>query len=222
MSMHEIRPSRVVLFAATLAVAVAGISYFVYSEMLPNLRSRPLPSAGDALHRVPLWIGDRDDVRIVLRPHYQLVDADRQNDALLAARLFPDAPETRFAVIWLFHYGETGEIVFDRKDSPLTLEDGEGRTVRPLDLVEALRERGVGPDVALSLLPFHAGETRVEVPAGSYRRVLLALPDGVTPATLESVEILGIPLVRREVIRYRLEDYLADPGDRDVLLEGAQ
>ena len=222
--MHVIRPSHVLLLSVALAITVGGTAFLVYTRILPDLRSEKLPSTGDALLRVPVWVGDRGDLRVLLRPLYQWEEADRANDSLLARQLFPASPGTRFAVLWIFHYGEEGEFVLDRTNDAIRLEGREGRILSLPDLPGALGGADLAPDIALGLRVYEAHRNRVTVPAGAYRRVLLALPALFTeeePLALRSARILGIPLARRRVVRYRLEDYLSSPADREVLLLGA-
>jgi hypothetical protein len=218
-----------IVLLCLLLVGVVGIgAYVLYPVLVPGPRTAELPSTGRALRRVPVWVGDRDDLRIVVRPVHQWPEADREHDRRLAADLFPsrdgDAghPDARFAVIWLFHYGAGPEIGFDRQGASVVLEHEDGRRVVPLNVPLAAARARLRPDVRLGLETLNAHLTRVWVPPGSFRRVLLALPDGVGLDDLASVEILGLALARRQVIRNRLEGYLADPGDREALLEGAQ
>jgi hypothetical protein len=219
--MSEIRPSRVLLFSVAVALLCGGAAFLVYSRILPDPGPGALPSTGDALLRVPVWVGDDGDLRVLLRPLYQREEADLANDRLLARDLFPAAPGTRFAVLWVFHYGKEGEVVLDRTDEAIRLEDEEGRSVALPDLPAALRGANLPPDLGLGLRVYEAHRASVTVAAGSYCRVLVALPEGVEADTLRGATILGVPLLRRRVVRYRLDNFLSSPRNRGELLLGA-
>ena len=97
--MHVIRPSLVLLYALGLVVVLGGGAYLGARLLGSRPGNGDLPSAADALHRIPVWLAEGEDVRVVLRPYYQWPEADRANDALLSAYLFPDG--ARFAVLWI-------------------------------------------------------------------------------------------------------------------------
>jgi hypothetical protein len=219
--MIRIRPSAALALILLVAVTATGLAYFLVSRLvLPDLRSGSLPSAGDALLRVPLWVGDEGNVRVILRPLHLTAEANDRQDEILAGALFPDRPGTRFLVLWVFHYGREGDLVVDRRDA-ISLRAGSGEALVLPDLPAAVAAAGARPDLALQLRTLHAGEETIQVPARCYRRILVALPAGCAREDLGAVNVLGVELGVREVVRYRLEDYLADPGLRDSLLEGA-
>jgi len=218
--MHQIRASHVLLCALGVIVVVGGGGYLVSRVLLTDAARAELPSTGDALHRVPVWLGDEGDLRLVLRPYYQRREADRADDALLSSRLFPGGSGAHFAVLWVFNYAKDGEVTFHRDETTLRLADAEGRPVAPLDLPAAVQAASLRPDLRLLLRIVHAADRHVTVPAGAYQRILLALPAPHPVLTLDRARIMGLDLAKRQVVRHRLESYLADPSDRASLLPG--
>ena len=216
--MREIRPFVLVGLIPVLVVLAAGGAYVLYPSLVSPSRQAHLPTTRDALLAVPVLVGDGGDLRILLRPHYQRPEADRADDALLSAYLFPGRDVARFVVLWVFNYGSREAVVFDREASSFELRDRAGRRVRPLDLPGAVAHADLRPDLLLGLKMHEAHSRRVSVPPGAYRRVLLALPGGTALADIAEAHVLGVHLTRHDVVRCRLEDYLARPGDREALL----
>jgi hypothetical protein len=213
-----IRPFLLIAFVPTVVLLAVGGAYFAYPSLVDKPRLQDLPTTRDSLLAVPVLMGERDDLRILLRPHYQRLEADHDDDALLSAHLFPGQVPARFVVLWLFNYGSEGPVVFERAASSVLLKDGQRRPVHPLDLPGAVERADLRPDLLLGLKTHEAHSRRIVVPPGTYRRVLLALPNGTVLEDLSAAEVLGIPLDRHEVVRCELEDYLASPADRDSLL----
>ncbi len=218
--MHLIRPSHILLYTFTLVVVLSGGAYLVSRQWMPRPGNGELPSAGDALERVSLWMGDDAHVRILLRPCYQWPEADRANDARLAAYLFPEGDGARFAMLWIFNYSAEGDLTYDREASPAALVTSGGREVRPLDLPAAVAAADLPPDLEFGLRIQHAASRTVVVPPRSYRRILVALPADCPVLALEEVSVLGLALRRHDIVRNRLENYLADPVLRARLVSG--
>jgi len=218
--MHLIRPSQILLYTITLVVVLGGGAYLVCRQWMPRPGNGVLPSAGDALERVSLWMGDEDHVRILLRPCYQWPEADLENDVRLSDDLFPGTEGARFAVLWIFNYADEGSLTYDRETSPVAFSVSGGRRVRPLDLPSAVAAADLPPDIAFGLRVENAAERSVSIPPRSYRRVLIALPGDCPVRALEEVSVLGLDLRRHEIVRNRLENYLADPVVRARLAPG--
>jgi len=218
--MHLIRPSHILFYTFSLVIILGGGAYIVCREFLPRAGNGVLPSAGDALERVSLWMGDDDQVRVLLRPCHQWLEADRANDVRLAGHLYPDGEGARFAVLWIFNYAAEGEITFDRESTPLALVANGGRAVEPFDLPGAVAGAELPPSLRFGLRIQHADRKTVVVPPRSYRRILIALPADCPVMALDEVSVLGIDLRRHEVVRNRLENYLADPVLRARLSPG--
>ncbi len=218
--MHLIRPSHILLYTFTLVVVLGGGAYLVSRQWMPRPGNGELPSAGAALERVSLWMADDDHVRILLRPCYQWPEADRANDARLAGYLYPEGDGARFAVLWIFNYADEGDLTYDRETDRVALVASGGRDVRLLDLPAAVAAADLPPDVGFGLRIQHADRKTVVIPPRTYRRILVALPADCPVRALEGVTVLGRELRRREIVRNRLENYLADPVLRARLVPG--
>ncbi len=224
-------PSPIRAFASTvvlavmagvgIAVVVGGLSYLVVGYVLESRRSdeATLPTAGDALSRVDVWVGERTDAVVLLRTLTHDSQSPRSEDVLVGREVFPDGRDVRFAVLWIFNYADEGDLVFDRLTHLLSV-GGVPAIDLPAALESAKRTRS---DVGVFLRAYSAHSVRVSVPARAFRRVLVALPVEVELDSASSVTLteFGIEMKRRSVQRYRLENYLANPGDRGALLRGA-
>ena len=212
-----------------IAVLAGGLAYLVSTVVIGGLRDRDarLPSAEDQLERVSVWVGETESALALLQPLAQEEGVWRREDERLGREIAGDDADVSFAVLWIFNYDADEPLVFDRAATPLVATGAGGAELAALDLPALLARRNdLRPDLETFLRAYDAYAPRVAIPPRSFRRVLVALRgarDAGVVGAAHTIEIaaLDLSLQRRQVRRHRLENYLASPGDRAMLLRGA-
>jgi hypothetical protein len=143
---------------------------------------------------------------LILKTPLDLPEADRLEDGRLDEQLFPGGDRHRYYVLHAREAGEEPAAIL----LPLVLEDVDGTRFEPLDLAAAIRSRrdALPRDLRLYLELNVPDGTRVEIPAKSSRRILLAYPEAAEPARLARGRIDGRELTPRIVRKDELDGLL--------------